>query len=70
MASLPAADGVDVLEPVQHRERDPVGDREHLDALERLGERGCLDGHEQEPDRLGEALGHVGPGGSVRFTSA
>ena len=51
-----AARSVRVLEPVEQREGDAVRHREHLDALQRLGERRRLDRHHQQPDGLLELL--------------
>ncbi len=54
-----------MLEPVQQREHDAVGDGEHLDPLERRRQRRRLHGDDEqrdgmlEPlDRLGARLGH------------
>ena len=48
-----------VLEAVEQRDDDAVGDGVRVDALDGVLERGRLDRHEQEADRLRELLDHL-----------
>src|SRR5207247_11188095 len=59
----PRAEYVHVLQAVQERENDAVGDRSRVDELERLLERRRLHGHEEEADRLLEPIRDFGTSG-------
>ena len=52
----PLAQQLHVLEPVQQRDDDTVGDGVRIDALDGVLERGRLDGDEEKADGLGELL--------------
>ncbi len=49
-----------MLEPVHERDDDTGLDRGGIDALDRLLELVCLDGHEQDVNGLRELLAHLG----------